>query len=141
MFLSPCSRKRQVRNTGQPLTLLPSTSYTPDSPHSSSFSRRRQTPKIGKMPRLWGEGCSIGPPPILKTPSYGGQHARSSPTRRGQPRKKFPRQSAASLEAAAAAVLVHSSAAPAAPGAAPVPLPTLESVFLLVQALLAASPA
>ena len=28
------------------------------------------------MPRLWWGGCSIGPPPILKTPSFGGCHAK-----------------------------------------------------------------
>ena len=69
---SCCSLNLQVRNTSQPLTPVPPPSYTRGPSHSSTVLQRRRTPSSGKLPRLWGGGCSIGPPPILKIPSYGG---------------------------------------------------------------------
>ena len=66
MVQSCCSLNLQVRNTSQPLTPVPTPPYTRGPSHSSIVFQRRRTPSNGKMPRLWGGGCSIGPPPILK---------------------------------------------------------------------------
>ena len=72
VFLSPCSRKRQVRNTGQPLTLLPSTSYTPDSPHSSSFFSQASDAENWKNAPLMGGGLFHRSPTDLKNPPLWG---------------------------------------------------------------------
>ena len=67
MVQSCCSLNLQVRHTSQPLTPVPTPSYTRGPSHSSTVFQRRRTPSNGKMPRLWG-GVFNRSPTDLKNP-------------------------------------------------------------------------
>ena len=49
-----CSLNLQVTNTSQPLTPVPTPSYTRDPSHPSIVFQRHRTPSNGKLPSLWG---------------------------------------------------------------------------------------